>query len=256
MGLLGGDLPFARTLTAHDLEALTSLGGTRTFEPEEHLLSEGDRSTHVLLVLTGWSMVFAAIDRGATRLVLGLRGPGELVGELAALDQRPRSATVQALGPVEALVIPGDGFRRFLAESPRVGSQVMTQLASRLRDSDRERSALASLTVVQRLARRLVELSGTDATSRPGRDGAAAVVQLAQDDLAATVGATREAVAKALRLLREQGLVRTGNRRVEILAPAPLLLLAQGPHEQRAPEPRPEARRRAGGAPGTRPERM
>ncbi|MFI6845154.1 Crp/Fnr family transcriptional regulator [Kitasatospora sp. NBC_00085] len=243
MGLLGGDLPFARTLTAHDHEALVSLGTPKTFAAGQHLLSEGDRSTHVLLVLAGWAMVFVATDRGATRLVLGLRGPGELIGELAALDQRPRSATVQALGPVEALVIPGDGFRRFLATSPRVGSQVMAQLASRLRDSDRERSALASLTVVQRLASRLVELSTTDATAGPARTrsaegGSASVVHLAQDDLAATVGATREAVAKALKLLRDQGLVRTGTRMVEILAPAPLLLLAQGPHDQR-PEARP-----------------
>ncbi|BAJ32794.1 MULTISPECIES: Crp/Fnr family transcriptional regulator [Kitasatospora] len=232
MGLLGGDLPFARTLTVQDLEAFTALGTARSFAPGEHLFSEGDRTTHVLLILTGWSMVFTAVDRGATRLVLGLRGPDELLGELAALDQRPRSATVQALGAAQALVVPGEGFRRFLAENPRAGSRVMTQLASRLRDSDRERSALASLTVVQRLARRLIELSGTDATSRPGRNGGAAVVQLAQDDLAATVGATREAVAKALRLLRDQGLVRTGTRKVEILAPAPLLLLAQGPPGQ------------------------
>ncbi|MEU3573601.1 Crp/Fnr family transcriptional regulator [Kitasatospora sp. NPDC036755] len=237
MGLLGDDLPFARTLSAHDHEAFLALGAPKAYDPDQRLVAEGDRTTHVLLVLTGWSMVHVATDRGATRLVLGLRGPGELVGELAALDERPRSATAQALGPVEALVIPGERFRRFLAETPRVGSRVMSQLASRLRESDRERSAFASLTVVQRLARRLVELSATGATARaadsrgPG-GGSTAVVHLAQDDLAATVGATREAVAKALKLLRDQRLVRTGTRMVEILDPAPLLLLAQGQYGQ------------------------
>ncbi|MFI2606470.1 Crp/Fnr family transcriptional regulator [Kitasatospora sp. NPDC018619] len=235
MGLLGDDLPFARTLSPHDREAFLALGAPKTYEPGRHLVTEGDRTTHVLLVLTGWAMVYVATDRGATRLVLSLRGPGELVGELAALDERPRSATAQALGTVRALVIPGERFRRFLAEAPRVGSQVMSQLASRLRESDRERSAFASLTVVQRLARRLVELSATGAAVRPAGSGGpgggpAAVVHLAQDDLAATVGATREAVAKALKLLRDRRLVRTGTRMVEILDPAPLLLLAQGVH--------------------------
>ena len=53
----------------------------------------------------------------------------------------------------------------------------------------------------------------------------------AQDELAATIGATREAVAKALRLLRTQNIVRTGNRMVEILDPALLALLADGHQE-------------------------
>ncbi len=57
------------------------------------------------------------------------------------------------------------------------------------------------------------------------------MVQLAQDELAATVGATREAVAKALRLLRTQNIVRTGNRMVEILDPPLLALLADGHQE-------------------------
>jgi CRP-like cAMP-binding protein len=113
---------------------------------------------------------------------------------------------------------------------------VIRQLTFRLRSADQERSALASLTVLQRLASRLTELSGAEAsgpytpsaaapsrglaTTGPATTGPATsgrVVQLAQDELAATIGATREAVAKALRLLRTQNIVRTGNRMVEVL---------------------------------------
>jgi CRP-like cAMP-binding protein len=226
MSLLGGAVPFAQALTPHDREALLSLGMARAFAPQARLLSEGERSTHVLLISRGWSMAYTATDRGATRLILGLRGPGELVGELAALDNRPRSATVQALGPVQALVITAESFRRFLAGSPQATEKVLTQLTSRLRDADAERSALASLTVLQRLAGRLAELARME--QQP-------VVHLAQDELAAAVGATREAVAKALRLLREQQVVRTGNRQVEILDPELLALLAQGQDGRAAP---------------------
>ncbi|WP_405587703.1 Crp/Fnr family transcriptional regulator [Streptomyces sp. NBC_01092] len=239
MGLLGNELAFAQTLTPQEHEGVMALGHRKRYPADTHLLTEGDRSSHVLIIIRGWVTVSVATDRGATRLILGLRGPGELLGEMAALDQHPRSATVRALGPIEAQVISGDAFRRFLILYPRVSALVMRQLTGRLRSADQERSALASLTVLQRLAGRLIELSGVDpsgpyAPSAAGPSSAAAsgpAVQLAQDELAATIGATREAVAKALRLLRTQNIVRTGNRMVQILDPALLALLADGHQE-------------------------
>lgn len=240
MGLLGDELAFAHALTAQERESMMALGNRKHYPADAHLLTEGDRSSHVLIILQGWVTVSVATDRGATRLILGLRGPGELLGEMAALDPHPRSATVRALGPLDAQVISGDAFRRFLALHPRVSGLVIRQLTFRLRSADQERSALASLTVLQRLATRLTELSGAEpagpytqsaagSPAGPAPDGP--VIQLAQDELAATIGATREAVAKALRLLRDQSVVRTGNRLVEILNPALLALLAEGHQE-------------------------
>ncbi|MEH0420346.1 Crp/Fnr family transcriptional regulator [Streptomyces sp. B21-083] len=235
MGLLGNELAFAQALTAQEREGVMALGNPKHFAADAHLLTEGDRSSHVLIVVRGWVTVSVATDRGATRLILGLRGPGELLGEMAALDPHPRSATVRALGPTEAQVIAGDAFRRFLAEHPRVSGLVIRQLTFRLRSADQERSALASLTVLQRLAGRLTELSGSGGAPRgpytppaPSARSGSSVVQLAQDELAASIGATREAVAKSLRLLRTQRIVRTGNRVVEILDPELLALLADG----------------------------
>ncbi|MER5275251.1 Crp/Fnr family transcriptional regulator [Streptomyces sp. NPDC002809] len=236
MGLLGNDLAFARALTAHEYESVMALGNRKLYPADAQLLSEGDQSSHVMIIFQGWVTVSVATDRGATRLIVGLRGPGELLGEMAALDSHPRSATVRALGPIEAQVIPGDAFRRFLAQNPRVSGLVIRQLTFRLRSADEERSALASLTVLQRLAVRLTELSraepsGPYTPSAPRPLVAGTVVHLAQDELAATVGATREAVAKALRLLRDQHVVRTGTRQVEILDPGLLALLADGHQE-------------------------
>ncbi|MFB6555200.1 Crp/Fnr family transcriptional regulator [Streptomyces sp. NPDC056405] len=254
MGLLGDELAFAQALTVQEHEGVMALGNRKRYPADTHLLTEGERSSHVLIILHGWVTVSLATDRGATRLILGLRGPGELLGEMAALDRHPRSATVRALGPTEAQVIGGDAFRRFLALHPRVSGLVIRQLTFRLRSADQERSALASLTVLQRLAHRLIELSkpdssgpyspsswGTSASSASSTapspatssapSAARSVVHLAQDELAATVGATREAVAKALRLLRTQNIVRTGNRMVEILDPTLLALLADGHQE-------------------------
>ena len=226
MTLLDQNRPFLAALNPAERESLMGLGGRQVFPPRDHLLQEGERTTHVLVVLRGWAVVSVATQRSTARLTLGLRGPGELLGDMAALDNRPRSATVTALGTVETLLVPGDRFRRFLIGNPHASGLVMGQLSSRLRSADSERRSLASLTVLQRLASRLLELaqgrpSGSDSGTRPG-------VDLAQEDLAAAVGATREAVAKALGLLREQKIVRTGTRRVEILDADLLRLLAAG----------------------------
>ncbi|QUW84742.1 Crp/Fnr family transcriptional regulator [Streptomyces mirabilis] len=236
MGLLGNELAFARALTAQERESVMALGSRKHYAADAHLLTEGDRSSHVLIIIQGWVTVSVVTDRGATRLILGLRGPGELLGEMAALDPHPRSATVRALGPTETQVISGDAFRRFLALHPRVSGLVIRQLTFRLRSADQERSALASLTVLQRLASRLTELSRAEPSGPynpavPGVTHTGTVVQLAQDELAATIGAPREAVAKALKLLRTQHVVRTGNRMVEILDPELLALLADGHQE-------------------------
>lgn len=153
MGLLGDELAFGQALTAPEYESVMALGHRKEYPADTPILTEGDRTGHVVIVLRGWVTVSHITDRGATRLILGLRGPGELLGEMAALDQHPRSATVRALGAVEATVIGGDAFRRFLATHPRVSGLVIRQLTFRLRSADQERSALASLTVLQRLAK-------------------------------------------------------------------------------------------------------
>ncbi|MGW1501167.1 Crp/Fnr family transcriptional regulator [Streptomyces mirabilis] len=175
MGLLGNELAFARALTPQERESVMALGSRKHYVADAHLLTEGDRSSHVLIIIRGWVTVSVATDRGATRLILGLRGPGELLGEMAALDPHPRSATVRALGPTETQVISGDAFRRFLALHPRVSGLVIRQLTFRLRSADQERSALASLTVLQRLAGRLTELAVASRRGRPAgsrnRDG-------------------------------------------------------------------------------------
>ncbi|SFE76454.1 cAMP-binding domain of CRP or a regulatory subunit of cAMP-dependent protein kinases [Actinacidiphila alni] len=224
MGLFGERRPFLEKLTHTDCLALRALGSRRSFEPQEHLVTEGGQGTDVLLILSGWCAIRRSTERGP--IILALRTAGELVGEMAALDGRPRSATVSALGPVEALAIAGDRFRHFMAARPYVTGLVMAQLTERLRSADDERRALASGTVLERLATCLVQLC--DRTG-PAPDGSVAISPpLSQSEIAAAVGATREAVAKALRLLREQGLVTTGPKTVVVADVDLLRLLGSG----------------------------
>lgn len=254
MGLFGERQAFLGRLSTADRTALLGLGARRSYEAREHLVGEGERSSFVIVILSGWCAVRRSTERG--ELILGLRQDGELIGEMAALDDRLRSATVTALGPVEALIVPAGRFRGFMAARPYVTGLVMAQLTSRLRSADDERRALASTTVLERLAAFLVDLAertgrpvqvpgavpGTPPAARAGpvvgpvagggtaasADRPVAVrlpLPLSQSEIASAVGATREAVAKALRLLREEGLVRTRPGALVVADMAPLRLL-------------------------------
>jgi CRP/FNR family cyclic AMP-dependent transcriptional regulator len=224
MSLFGQGRPFLDALPPQDRRDLINLGTPRTYAPGKVMIQEGENSTFVLGILSGWSVAQVSTDRG-TRLILALRGAGELVGELAAVDHRPRSATVTALSELRATVLPGDRFRGFLSSRPVAATLVMRQLSSRLRSSDQERRELASGTVLRRLAVRLLELM--ERTGREVAEGTVVDLPLPQHDLAAAIGTSREAVAKSLRLLRDQDVVRTGPRRLIVTNPHLLGLLAE-----------------------------
>ena len=88
-------------------------------------------------------------------------------------------------------------------------------VTSRLRDADRKRVEFGAFDIAARVAGRLVELA--DRFGEPVPDGVRIPVPLSQDELAGWVGASREAVAKALRVLRDRGLLTTGRRTMTVL---------------------------------------
>jgi CRP/FNR family transcriptional regulator, cyclic AMP receptor protein len=209
VNLFNGGLPLLDTLRAEDRDELLRNGMRRRFHKGDVLLLEGDRSSMVFVITGGWVMVSSTSDEGR-RVVLAFRGPGDIVGELAALDAYPRSATVTALGDVVTSVLTAEVFRLHLATMPAFNAQIIRTLGSRLRDADSHRRELATLPVLQRLCRLLIRLAGQGGTHT--LDGVVVEFSLAQHDLAAAIGATRETTAKALGVLRERGLIQTGRR--------------------------------------------
>ena len=190
-----------RAARALELDAVV-----RRWPPGSVLFHEGDRPDRVLLVREG-RVKLVATEANGTELVLAIRGPGELLGEVAAVDGRPRSATAVALDAVACAVVPTERFREVLETEPGAAMALLEVVASRLREAEGRRAEHGALDAVQRLARRLLELAG----SGPSVEG------LNQDDLAALIGSSRESVAKALQVLRAAGLVRTGRRTIELL---------------------------------------
>ena len=154
------------------------------------------------------------ITSDGREVVLGFRGPGELVGELSAIDGRPRSGGITALEIVETLTIPAADFQAYLGRHPRVAMLVMRMLTERLRDADRKRIEFAAADTTGRVAARLVELAERFGVEEEG--GVAIDLPLTQEELAGWCGASREATAKALHTLRSLGWVDTARRRLTV----------------------------------------
>jgi len=198
-------------------QALLAIGRPRSYRRNARVFAEGDRSDFVVVVVQGRIKVMASTVNGGES-VLGIRGPGALVGELAAFDGEPRTASAIALDPLTVRVIPADEFRKFVATAPGAALELIRMLMGRLREGDRRRVEFGAYDATSRVARLLCDL----ATERiPGDDGAVRV-RLAQHEIAGLVGASRESVVRALAALREQDLVATGRGTVTVFDPEAL----------------------------------
>jgi CRP-like cAMP-binding protein len=202
------------SLDRRALDGLLARGSRRRVRKGSTLFVEGDRSDVVLAILSGRVRVFTS-DASGRETVLAIRGPGDVLGELTALDGNPRSASATALETAEVVAIPGDAFRSALDEIPSLARVVLATVVGRLRDSDRKRAEFGGADAARRVARRLVELA--DRYGEETAEGIAVQVSLSQDDLAGWTGASREAVSRAIGDLRRAGLIGTARRAVTIL---------------------------------------
>ncbi len=120
----------------------------------EVIFYEGEAGDAMYLIRSG----SVAVMRGTfdEPLILGYRDAGEFVGEMALIDDLPRSATVVAVQPVQLLKIVREDFQQLLAESTVLDHNLLRKLSARLRAADDERSA--SVAAQQRLTQHVVEL--------------------------------------------------------------------------------------------------
>ncbi|MEU6842594.1 Crp/Fnr family transcriptional regulator [Streptomyces sp. NPDC046716] len=212
-------VPFLARLEKEDRVALLAVGRFLRYPARSVLMHQEEPSTHVLLLLHGWTKVTAIAANGYEAL-LALRGPGDIIGEGAALSGRHRSATVTALDPVEAVAIDETRFTAFLSGSPRVALSLLGLGTDRQRATDRRRLEWAALTVRERLAVLLLELVRTH--GRHTAEGVELTVRLSQQEFAGSVGSSREAVARLLKELRDKQVVVTQRRRIVVLRPEAL----------------------------------
>jgi CRP/FNR family transcriptional regulator, cyclic AMP receptor protein len=177
-------------------EAVAARGRQVTFAPGDVLLHHGEISRHCYAIRSGDVLVTATSTQGST-VVLARRGPGTVIGEIGALDGSPRSATVNARTEVTAVVLTADEFEELLRDEPELALAEIKRLSRQFRDLT-ERYSVRS----EELRMRLLQLLETHA-----RETGDPVFRSTREELAGWVGATREAVIRALRELEDEGKV-------------------------------------------------
>ncbi len=207
------DHDFLGMLNPEENRALHSRGVVRRFRRGAAMLREGEDPTRVLVLLEGRAKAVTFTEDGK-EVVLGFIAPGELLGEVATIESRPRSATVITLEPVTALALATSDFWALLDEHPRVWVVVHRIVIRRLRLADLQRKEFSGSNTLSRVSRRLVELSDTHGTE--SEDGVTITLPISQEELAGWTGASREAVTKALRTLRDLGWIETGRRSISV----------------------------------------
>jgi CRP/FNR family cyclic AMP-dependent transcriptional regulator len=201
-------------LDDEDRRALDEIGTTRRASRGDVILFQGQVADKVVVVLRGRVKIVTSTFRG-DKALLSFRGPGALMGEQALVDGTPRSATVEAVEPVEYLVVSASAFKAFLEHRPRVAFALLKALSLRLRDADRRLAQFAAADTLGRVSARLVELC--EEHGEPGENGAVTItLPLTQEELASWTGASLESTAKALRTMRDLGWIATARRTIAV----------------------------------------
>ena len=131
------DSPILGLLVSTDRAQLARLMTEHRYEPGEILFKEGDIGDEMYIIRSGRVAVVKGDFDSPT--VLGYRGPGEIIGEMALLEDRPRSASVVAIENLQVLCISRENFQQFLESNSAVGMSILGVLSSRLRAADEAR---------------------------------------------------------------------------------------------------------------------
>jgi CRP/FNR family cyclic AMP-dependent transcriptional regulator len=202
------DIPPEESALDPTVQALAALGIVRRYPKNAVIITEGDPSDSIYVILAGRVKVYLSDGEGR-EVVLDEHGPGNYVGEMA-FDDRPRSASVMTIEPCTLSVVPGKAFRDFVSANPEAKLHLIRKLIDRARVASENVRNLALYDVYGRVARLLLDL----AVEKEGR----MVVEqpYTQQDLAQRAGCSREMVSRIFKDLIAGGYIKLDGRRIWI----------------------------------------
>ena len=212
--MTGSPSSFLDSLERGERDAWLAAGHVSHWQAGEVLFREGDGAASALLIVGGLGKIHKHTREG-DELILSLSGPGDLLGEVSVAQAATRSADASALRDVEAVSVPVADLRALLARQPRIALALLELALARLRLADQRRLEFASAESLPRVTSRLLELAERFGVA--AEDGTLAVeMPISQEELASWAAASRESTARALRTLRELGLIETHRKRLVV----------------------------------------
>lgn len=197
-----GDLQFFRDAESDVLERAKSGVNWVTVDEGATIIDYDDVSRDVFFIESGKVRVIVRTP-GGREVIFGDLGPGQFFGELGAIDEHPRSANVTAVQRSRVCVMSAKTFLDVVFHSPTVCHRLLRTLAERLRVGNTRLVEQAALPVKHRLFAELIRL----ARPRPGSEERVITPPPYHHELAARIGARREAVSREMASLERQGTI-------------------------------------------------
>jgi CRP/FNR family cyclic AMP-dependent transcriptional regulator len=201
--------PLFSGLPEDDLRAIADKAAIKTFPKNATVISEGDLTGSLYVVLSGKVKVYLD-DESGKELILDIKGAGDYFGEMA-LDERPRSASVVALEPSKFAVISKTDFAHLLLDHPEIALHVIKDLIHIVRGLNKNVRSLAMQDVYGRVSKLLLDLA-------VDRDEGKPVIseKPTQQDMANRVGSSREMVSRVFRDLTFGGYIKVEGKKITI----------------------------------------
>jgi CRP/FNR family transcriptional regulator, cyclic AMP receptor protein len=201
-------IPLFSGLPEEELERFAELTRERSYPKGSVILFQDDPGDS-LFVLRAGRVKVVLIGEDGREVILGVLEPGAHFGELALIDDQPRSAHVIAMEDAQLLILRREDFKRRVEANPTVAWALLTELSRRLRRADVKIGGLVLLDVPGRIARLLLDLAnetGSELIEKP----------LTHQTIAQMIGASRETVSRAMKEFQEAHWISVERRQITI----------------------------------------
>jgi CRP-like cAMP-binding protein len=203
-----GTVPLFSGLNRDELQTFADVSRERSYPRGSVILFENDPGDSLFVVRSGRVKV-VLIGEDGREVILGVLGVGEYFGEMALIDENPRSAHVIAMEDATLIVLRREDFRRRVESNPSVAWSLLSELSRRLRRADEKIGGLVLLDVPGRIARLLLDMADESG-------GPAIEKSLTHQTIAQMIGASRETVSRAMKDFQDAGWISVERRRISL----------------------------------------
>ena len=212
-------IPLFSSISVDDLSGLSRQFTRRRYRRDEIIFHRGDFGSTFHVINSGRVKLSIPLEHEEDMFLAHL-GPGDFFGELALLDERPRSATATARDSTETLALEREDFLDFVKLYPDVAVGILAVLAQRIRNLDSQLQSVILFKPQARLAQALLELVSTHGSEIRG--GWQISIPLTNSELAEMIRVTAGTIRRLLRDFRDAGIVSVENQRYIIHKPEEL----------------------------------
>ena len=201
---------FFHAMPTDELDEIIAFASEKRFTRGTTIVAKGEPGTSMMAILVGRCRA-GNVSAEGKEVTLNVMGPGEILGEIALLDGKPRSADVVALEDTTVMIIERNTFLPFIMRNERMMERLLVVLCDRLRRTSLALEEIALFDLPARLGRLILKLAADYGRPLPAGgphgEGTRIDIKMSQRDISTLVASSRESVNKQLRVWRDAGTV-------------------------------------------------